>query len=121
MFLRRITAAPNGWYFTPRNASGISATMISALKITALRIALCGECRYMMFSLSSGPCPPAVGIEQPKHRRQDREIFRYVIGDAESRQRAARHQQLLANLDDFNELRRVAVEVHHVTGFARGL
>ena len=28
---------------TPRKASGISATMISALKMTALRIALCGE------------------------------------------------------------------------------
>ena len=28
--------------------------------MTALRIALCGECRYMMFSLSSGPRPAAV-------------------------------------------------------------
>ena len=33
----------HGRYFTPRSASGISATMISALKMTALRIALSGE------------------------------------------------------------------------------
>src|ERR1017187_2423960 len=57
MLLRRITAAPSGRYFTPRNASGMSATIMSALKITALRIALCGECRNMMLSLSIGPCP----------------------------------------------------------------
>jgi len=42
-----------GRYRTPRNASGISATMISALKMTADRIADCGECSRMMFSLSS--------------------------------------------------------------------
>ena len=34
---------------------------------------------------------------------------------------AARHQQLLADFDDLDELGRVTVEVHHVAGFARGL
>src|SRR5882757_6728909 len=39
-----------GVYFTPRNASGISAIIIRALNMTALRIALVGLCRCMMFS-----------------------------------------------------------------------
>jgi len=66
MLLRKMTAAPNGRYFTPRSASGMRATMISALKITALRIALCGECRNMIFSLSSGPRPrAAVAYSRP--------------------------------------------------------
>ena len=38
---------------TPRSASGTSAMMISALKITADRIALCGECSRMMLSAPS--------------------------------------------------------------------
>ena len=37
-------AALMGRYFTPRRASGIKATMISALKITAASTALCGVC-----------------------------------------------------------------------------
>jgi len=36
----------------PRNASGINATMMIALKMTADRIADCGECSRMMLSLS---------------------------------------------------------------------
>ena len=43
-------AAPRGRYCTPRNASGISAIIMSALKITAERIALCGEARPIMFN-----------------------------------------------------------------------
>src|SRR5215510_6746932 len=47
-----------GRYFTPRSASGISAMMISALKITADRIADCGVARCMMFSaFSTGNVP----------------------------------------------------------------
>ncbi len=42
--------------------------------------------------------------------------FGDVVGDREGRQRAARHQQLLADFDDLDELRRVAVEVDHVAG-----
>ena len=41
---RSSAAAPIGAVGTPRSASGISATMISALKMTADRIALCGVC-----------------------------------------------------------------------------
>ena len=45
---RRLRRA--GRYETPRKASGISAMMMSALKITAERIALCGVARCMMFN-----------------------------------------------------------------------
>ncbi len=45
-------SAPLGRYRTPFSASGTSATMISALKITADRIADRGEDRSMMLSLS---------------------------------------------------------------------
>ena len=45
-------------YFTPRSASGISAMMISALKITAESIADSGVFRCMMFSaFSTGNVP----------------------------------------------------------------
>src|SRR4029077_823119 len=39
---RNSAPAPSGRYFTPRSASGMSRTMISALKMTADRIALDG-------------------------------------------------------------------------------
>jgi hypothetical protein len=39
-----------GRYRTPRSASGISATITTALKITAERIALCAECSFMTLS-----------------------------------------------------------------------
>ena len=67
-------------------------------------------------------------VERPKdrigrgeHRRQDGEIFRHVIGDREGGERAARHQQLLADLDDFDQLGRIGIEIDHVAGFARSL
>ena len=56
-----------------------------------------------------------------ENRRQDREIFRDVVGDREGGQRAAGDQQLLADLDDFDQLGRIAVEIDHVAGLARGL
>ena len=45
-----VASAPMGVYFTPRSASGINATIMSALKMIALKIALFGLCRPMMFS-----------------------------------------------------------------------
>jgi hypothetical protein len=54
---RRTTAAPSGRYFTPRSDSGISATITSALKMTASRMALCGEWRPMTFSRPSAAVP----------------------------------------------------------------
>ena len=47
-------------------------------------------------------------------RRQDREVLGDVVGDRERGQRAAGDQQLLADLDDLDQLRRVRVEVDHV-------
>ena len=60
-----------------------------------------------------------LGVKRHKHRRDNREIFRDVIGDREGSERAARHQQLLADRDDLDQLCRIAVEIDHVAGFAR--
>lgn len=49
--------AETGLYRTPFKAKGISIMMIIALKITALRIALWGEPRFMIFKAESGPTP----------------------------------------------------------------
>ena len=89
--------------------------MMIALKMTALRIALCGEARFMMFS--GAIC----GKVADEHRGDDREIFGDVVGDAEGGQRAAGHQELLADLDDLDQLGRIAVEIDHVAGFLGGL
>ena len=56
-----------------------------------------------------------------QHGGNNREIFRHIVRDAEGRQRTARDQHLFPDLDDVEELGRVAVEVDHVAGFARGL
>ena len=88
--------------------------MISALKMTADRIALCDDVRRMTFSAESR-------IGRHEHRRDDGEIFGHVVGDREGRERAARHQELFADLDDLDELGRIGVEIDHVAGFARGL
>ena len=93
----------------------MSATMISALKMIADRMALCGvEQLHNVERLE-------LRIEGEEQRRDDGEILRHVVGDGERRQRAARHQQLLADLDDLDELGRIGVEIDHVAGFARGL
>ena len=56
-----------------------------------------------------------------EHRRHDREIFRDVVSDRERGQRAAGHQQLLADGDDLDQLARIRIEIDHVAGFFRGL
>ena len=61
------------------------------------------------------------GEGRHEHRGDDGEVFGDVVGDRERGQRAAGHQQLFADLDDLDELGRVAVEVDHVAGLARGL
>ena len=58
-------------------------------------------------------------VDHREHRRDDGEILRHVVGDGEGGQRAAGHQQLLADLHHLDELGRVAVEVDHVAGLAR--
>src|SRR5262249_37492243 len=60
-------------------------------------------------------------VEGNKHRRDDGEVLGDVVGDREGSERATRHQQLLADLDDLNELGWIRVEVDHVAGLARGL
>ena len=79
---------------TPRSASGISATITSALNTTAERIADSGLDRphhVEHVELREG---------HHEHRRQDREVLRDVVGDRERRERAAGDEQLLADLDD---------------------
>ena len=53
-------------------------------------------------------------IGRSKRGRNDGEIFRHIVSDAERGQRAARHQHLLTNVHDFNQLGRVRVEIDHV-------
>ena len=61
------------------------------------------------------------GKRRHEHRGNDREIFRHVVGDAEGGQRTARDEHLFSDLDDVEQLGWIAVEIHHVAGFARGL
>ena len=61
------------------------------------------------------------GIGRGEDRRQDREVLGDVVGDRERRQRSPGDQQLLADLNDLDQLRWVRVEVDHVPGLARSL
>ena len=89
--------------------------MMSALKMTALRIALVGTVQVHDVERRDGR------ERRHQHRGNDGEIFRHIVGDAERRERTARDQQLFPDLDDVDELGRIAVEIDHVAGFARGL
>ena len=60
-------------------------------------------------------------IDAHEHSGDDREILRHVIGDGKSRQHAAGHEHLLANLHDFQQFGRVGIEIDHVAGFLRRL
>lgn len=57
-------------------------------------------------------------IKDDKYRRDDGKIFCHVIGHRKGRQCAARHQQLFAQTDDFDEFGGVTVEVDHIARFA---
>ena len=56
-----------------------------------------------------------------EQRRDDGEILGHVVGDREGGQRTARHQELLADLDDLDQFRGVIVQVDHVAGLLGGL
>ena len=56
-----------------------------------------------------------------EHRRDDGEVLRHVVRDRERGEGSAGDQQLLADLDDLDELGRVGVEVDHVPGLLGGL
>ena len=88
---------------------------MSALKMTALRMALVGAVQVHDVQRRDGR------ERRHQHRGNDREIFRHIVRDAERRQRTARDQHLFPDLDDVEQLGRVAVEIDHVAGFARGL
>ena len=63
----------------------------------------------------------STGNTPSEHGRNDGEVLGHVVGDGEGGQRAARHQQLLADLDDLDELGGIGVEIDHVAGFLGGL
>ena len=88
--------------------------MISALKMTADRIAESGEDRPHDVELVQAR------VDRREQRRDDREVLRDVVGDGERRQRAPGDEELLADLDDLDELGRVGVEVDHVPGLLGG-
>ena len=61
------------------------------------------------------------GEHADEHRRDDGEILGDVVRDAEGRERAAGDEELLADLDDLEQLRGVGIEVDHVAGLLGGL
>ena len=95
--------------------------MTSALKMIAEMIAERGRAQRHDVELVERPGRALRRVGGGEHRGQDREVLRDVVGDRERGQRAARDQQLLADLDDLDQLRRVGVEVDHVARLARRL
>ena len=47
--------------------------------------------------------------------RHNGKVFRHIVGDGEGGECATCHEQLLANLNDLNELCRVVVKIYHIT------
>ena len=88
--------------------------MIRALKMIAERIAAVGRVQIEDVERVE------LRVGGDEDRRDDGEVLGQVVGDRERRQRAARDQQLLADLDDVEQLRRVGVEVDHVAGLLGG-
>ena len=89
--------------------------MMSALKMTALRIALVEVLQVHDVERRN------LGKRRHQHRRDDCEVFRDVVRDAEGGERSARDQHLFSDLDDVEQLRWIGIEIDHVAGFARGL
>ena len=65
--------------------------------------------------------PVELGEHPEEHRGDDGEVLGHVVGDRERGQRPTGDQQLLADLDDLDQLRRVGVEVDHVPRLLRRL
>ena len=57
------------------------------------------------------------GKRAGEHRGNNGKVFGDIVRNGKCGQRTARHQQLLANFHDFNELGRIRVEIHHITRF----
>ncbi len=85
--------------------------MMNALKMIADKN--CALRRGQLHDIEHGQ----LRIEREEDRRDDGEILCHVVGDRERGQRAARHQQLFADLDHLDQLGRVGIEVDHVAGF----
>ncbi len=85
--------------------------IIRALKITALRMAEFGECSPITLSAR------LLRIGSGKRGGNNGEIFRYIICDTESGERAARHQHLLTDICTTSiNLVGLGVQIHHIVG-----
>ena len=73
-----------------------------------------------MFNLPAAQ-PARYGVEDAEHRRKNRKIFGDIVCNAEGGQRTTRHEQLFPDLDNLDQLGRIAVQIHHVPRFPRGL
>lgn len=61
------------------------------------------------------------GIQPHEQRRDDGEVFRYVVGNGEGGQTAPGHEQLLADAHNVDQLGGRGIQVHHVARFLGGL
>ncbi|HEX2965607.1 MAG TPA: hypothetical protein VHO84_07470, partial [Syntrophorhabdaceae bacterium] len=104
-----MAGTPTGLKRTPLNAKGIRATMINALKITALRTALIGDLRAMMLSgLITGNAVTSIAGIIAKYLAISLAILKVV--------KAPRVMSIcFTDLDYFQQFGRVRIKVHHVT------
>ena len=102
-------------YFTPRSASGISAMMISALKMTAERIADCGVFRSMMLSaFNTGNVPANIAGMIAKYFATS-----FAIENVVSAPRVISNCLPISTISI--SLVGIGIEIDHVAGFFRGL
>ena len=88
--------------------------MMSALKMTAERTALCGEASFMTFNAHSGPIPPAAAYSETNIAGRMAKNFATSLAMLNVVSAPARHELLLSHFHDVDELGRVGVQVDHV-------
>ena len=89
--------------------------MMMALKITADKTALCGTGKMHDIEY------PQLRIPENKDCRNDGKIFGDIIGDTESRQRAAGNENLFADFDKIEKFGRIGIEINNIGRFPRCL
>ena len=58
-----------------------------------------------------------IGKDSHKQHRYDGEILRYIVGNGKCGQCPARHQQLLSDTNNLDQLGRTGVQIHHIACF----
>ena len=82
--------------------------MISALKITADSTALSGVASPHDIQHTQGR------ICRGKRGRNNRKILRDIVGDTKGRERAARHEELFADFDDFDQFGGIGIQIDQI-------